>query len=243
VYESRFVVVRVRGIPIGVSWSWLLIAGFLTWWLTNQLLPQRYPGLSTGTYLAMAAASALLFFVSIVLHELGHAFRALKEGMKIEGITLWLFGGVARFLGMFPSAGAELRIAVAGPLVSVALAVLFWLLVTAGQPLGLPVPVRGVLEYLAAINVLVVIFNLVPVPPLDGSKVLFSFMSPRQVVQYRPVLEQYGFILLLPTAALTDSERLRRTILVSLLWCVQATQSFGWRYPVEQRIHHRVEIV
>ncbi|MCW3035255.1 MAG: srebp protease/cbs domain, partial [Actinobacteria bacterium] len=76
-YESRFVVVRARGIPIGVSWSWLLIAGFLTWWLTNQLFPQRYPGLSTGTYLAMAAASALLFFVSIVLHELGHAFRAL----------------------------------------------------------------------------------------------------------------------------------------------------------------------
>jgi PDZ domain-containing secreted protein/Zn-dependent protease len=180
VYESRFVVVRVRGIPIGVSWSWLLIAGFLTWWLTNQLFPQRYPGLSTGTYLAMAAASALMFFVSIVLHELGHAFRALKEGMKIEGITLWLFGGVARFLGMFPSAGAELRIAVAGPLVSVALAVLFGLLVTAGQPLGLPVPVRGVLEYLAAINVLVVIFNLVPALPLDGGRILRSLLWKRR---------------------------------------------------------------
>ena len=179
-YESRFVVVRARGIPIGVSWSWLLIAGFLTWWLTNQLFPQRYPGLSTGTYLAMAAASALMFFVSIVLHELGHAFRALKEGMKIEGITLWLFGGVARFLGMFPSAGAELRIAVAGPLVSVALAVLFGLLVTAGQPLGLPVPVRGVLEYLAAINVLVVIFNLVPALPLDGGRILRSLLWKRR---------------------------------------------------------------
>ncbi|HMC04011.1 MAG TPA: site-2 protease family protein, partial [Actinomycetota bacterium] len=179
-YESRFVVVRVRGIPIGVSWSWLLIAGFLTWWLANQLFPQQYPRLAAGTYVAMAAASALMFFVSIVLHELGHAFRALREGMKIEGITLWLFGGVARFLGMFPSAGAELRIAVAGPLVSVALAAVFWLLGTVGHPLEFPVPVRGVLEYLAAINVLVVVFNLVPALPLDGGRILRSLIWKRR---------------------------------------------------------------
>ena len=200
-YESRFVVVRVRGIPIGVSWSWLLVAGFLTWWLTNQLFPQRYPGLSTGTYLGMAAASALMFFVSIVLHELGHAFRALKEGMKIEGITLWLFGGVARFLGMFPSAGAELRIAVAGPFVSVGLAVLFWVLVTAGHPLGLPVPVRGVLEYLAAINILVVVFNLVPALPLDGGRILRSLLWRRRgdfpsATRTAAILGQaFGFVL------------------------------------------------
>ena len=179
-YESRFTVVRVRGIPIGVSWSWLAIAGFLTWWLTTQLFPQRYAGLTTGTYLGMAAVSALMFFVSIVLHELGHAFRALKEGMKIEGITLWLFGGVARFLGMFPSAGAELRIAVAGPLVSVALAVVFGVFATVAHRLGLPVPVRGVVEYLAAINILVVAFNLVPALPLDGGRILRALLWKRR---------------------------------------------------------------
>src|SRR5260370_16583227 len=102
----------------------------------------------------MAAASALMFFVSIVLHELGHAFRALKEGMKIEGITLWLFGGVARFLGMFPSAGAELRIAVPGPLVSVALAVAFAVLSTLPQPLGLPLPLHRPLESPPPIHIL-----------------------------------------------------------------------------------------
>jgi len=180
VHESRFVVVRVRGIPIGVSWSWLLVAGFLTWWLATQLFPQQYPGMTTGTYLGMAVASALMFFVSIVLHELGHAFRALREGVRIEGITLWLLGGVARFLGMFPSAGAELRIAVAGPLVSVALATLFWLLGAVGHPLGLPVALRGVLEYLAAINVLVVVFNLVPALPLDGGRILRSLIWRRR---------------------------------------------------------------
>lgn len=179
-YESRFTVVRVRGIPIGVSWSWLLIAGFLTWWLTTQLFPQRYPGLTTGTYTAMAAVSALMFFTSIVAHELGHAFRALKEGMRIEGITLWLFGGVARFLGMFPSAGAELRIAIAGPLVSVGLAVVFGGVAGAGRPLGLPVQVQGVMEYLAAINILVVVFNLVPALPLDGGRMLRALLWKRR---------------------------------------------------------------
>src|SRR5260370_14623700 len=128
----------------------------------------------------MAAASALMFFVSIVLHELGHAFRALREGVKIEGISLWLLGGVARFLGMFPSAGAELRIAVAGPLVSVALAVLFCFLGAVGHPLGMAVPLRGVLEYLAAINVLVVVFNLVPALPLDGGRILRSLLWRRR---------------------------------------------------------------
>jgi PDZ domain-containing secreted protein/Zn-dependent protease len=180
VYESRFTVVRIRGIPIGVSWSWLVVAGFLTWWLTAQLFPQRYPGLTTGTYVAMAAVSALMFFISIVLHELGHAFRALKEGMKIEGITLWLFGGVARFLGMFPSAGAELRIAVAGPLVSVALAVVFGVLATVAHPLGLPVPVEGVVQYLTAINILVVLFNLVPALTLDGGRILRALLWKRR---------------------------------------------------------------
>jgi len=180
VHESRLTLLRVRGIPIGVGWSWLPIAAFLTWWLSTQVFPRGYEHLSSSTYLAMALASALLFFVSIVLHELGHAFRALKEGMRIEGITLWLLGGVARFLGMFPSAGAELRIAVAGPLVSVGLAVAFGALSVLSRPLGVPVPVRGVLDYLAAINGLVVLFNLLPALPLDGGRILRAIMWKRR---------------------------------------------------------------
>ncbi len=179
-HESRLTLLRVRGIPIGVGWSWLPIAAFLTWWLSTQVFPRGYEHLSSSTYLAMALASALLFFVSIVLHELGHAFRALKEGMRIEGITLWLLGGVARFLGMFPSAGAELRIAVAGPLVSVGLAVAFGALSVLSRPLGVPVPVRGVLDYLAAINGLVVLFNLLPALPLDGGRILRAIMWKRR---------------------------------------------------------------
>ena len=84
---------------------------------------------------AMAVVAAFLFFLSLLLHELGHALQAKREGMQIDGITLWLFGGVARFKGMFPSAGAELRIAVAGPLVSLLLGGLF-VAVAAGGGLG-----------------------------------------------------------------------------------------------------------
>src|SRR5947207_1525452 len=209
VYESRFVVVRVRGIPIGVSWSWLLIAGFLTWWLANQLFPQQYPRLAAGTYVAMAAASALMFFVSIVLHELGHAFRALREGMKIEGITLWLFGGVARFLGMFPSAGAELRIAVAGPLVSVALAAVFWLLGTVGHPLEFPVPVRGVLEYLAAINVLVV----APATTIDDLLARAAALaSPLPAYPVADQGELVGLISLRRVGSIPPGDRASRTV-------------------------------
>lgn len=179
-HRSRLTLFRVRGIPVGVGWSWLPIAAFLTWWLSSQVFPQAFGDLGSATYLAMAVVAALLFFASIVLHELGHAFRALNEGMRIEGITLWLLGGVAQFLGTFPSAAAELRIAVAGPLVSVGLAVGFWLLAAVARPLGAPVPVRGVVEYLSVINGLVVIFNLVPALPLDGGRILRAWLWRRR---------------------------------------------------------------
>ena len=98
----------------------------------------------------MGLVAGVLFFGSILLHELGHAMQAVKEGMEIEGITLWLFGGVARFRGMFPSAGSEFRIAIAGPLVSAAIAGVFgaltligsWIELGAGAPGGRRLPLE-----------------------------------------------------------------------------------------------------
>ena len=112
------------------------------WSLADAVFPDANPGLSDGTYALMGTAAALLLFVSLALHELGHAVQARREGMPIEGITLWLLGGVARFRGAFPSAGAELRIAMAGPVVSLALGVV---LLTAALALPLPAAVDGVL--------------------------------------------------------------------------------------------------
>ncbi len=178
--ESSFTVLRVRGIPIGAHWSWLLVAGLVVWSLSQSLFPASYPGLSEATYLAMGVVAGLLFFAAILAHELGHAFAALREGMEIDGITLWLFGGVARFRGMFASPGAEFRIAIAGPLVSVVIAVLFYALGSIEGSSDAARAAEGVADYLARINAILVGFNLVPALPLDGGRVLRSWLWKRQ---------------------------------------------------------------
>ena len=162
---------RVAGVQIGLNWSWLLVFLLVTWSLGAAVFPERNPGLSTATYGAMAGVAAVLFFACLLLHELGHAVRARAEGMELEGITLWLFGGVARFKGMFPSAGAEFRIAIAGPLVSLALGVA---LIAFGILVPLPAAIDGVVTWLGQINLILLAFNMLPALPLDGGRVLRS---------------------------------------------------------------------
>ena len=159
---------RIAGVEIGINWSWLVIFVLITWTLAAGVFPEQNPDLSDGTHLAMAIVAAVLFFVSILLHELGHAVQARREGMEIEGITLWLFGGVAKFTGMFPSAGAEFRIAVAGPVVTLVIAVACMGLVA----VGLPEAADGVAAWLGFTNVALLVFNLLPALPLDGGRML-----------------------------------------------------------------------
>jgi Zn-dependent protease len=162
---------RVAGIRIGVNWSWLVVFGLIVWTLYAGIFPETNPGLGDRTYAVMAVLAAVLFFLSLLLHELGHAIQARRDGMEIDGITLWLFGGVARFKGMFPTAGAEFRVAIAGPLVSLALGVAFTSAALVG---GLPSSVDGTLVWLGRINLVLLLFNLLPALPLDGGRVLRS---------------------------------------------------------------------
>jgi Zn-dependent protease len=159
---------RFGGVEVRLNWSWLVIFALIVWTLADGVFPSQNPGLSRETHYAMAVAAAVLFFASLLLHELGHAWQARREGMEIDAITLWLFGGVAQFKGMFPSAGAEFRVAIAGPLVSLGLGVLFVLLALA----GLPSAVDGVAAWLGYINLALLVFNLIPALPLDGGRVL-----------------------------------------------------------------------
>jgi Zn-dependent protease/predicted transcriptional regulator len=162
---------RIFGIRIGINWSWLVVFALIAWTLAAGIFPETNPGLSDGTYLGMALVAAVLFFTSLLLHELGHALQARREGMEIDGITLWLFGGVAKFKGMFRSAAAEFRIAIAGPLVSLALGVLFsvgaWAVSTAEA-------IDAVAAWLGYINLMLLAFNMLPALPLDGGRVLRS---------------------------------------------------------------------
>ena len=169
---SSFNLGSIRGIRIGMNWSLLVIFAVIVWTLSRGIFPAQNPGLSDGTYVGMAAAAATLFFASILAHELGHAFVAQREGMEIEGITLWLFGGVARFRGEFPSAGAELRIAIAGPAVSLVVGLgsvgVAWA--------GLPDAIDGVASWLGYINLMLLAFNLLPALPLDGGRILRAIL-------------------------------------------------------------------
>lgn len=166
---SSITIARIRGIDIGINWSWLAIVGLIGWSLAASVFPELTPGRSDATYIAMAVVATLLFFTSLLLHELGHAIQAQREGMKIEGITLWIFGGVAKFSGMFPSAETELRVAVAGPAVTFAIGLL-----TLGiyEIPGLPAAVDGVVQWLSIVNFALLIFNMLPAFPMDGGRVL-----------------------------------------------------------------------
>jgi Zn-dependent protease/predicted transcriptional regulator len=164
---------RIAGVRIGLNWSWLAIFALIVWSLASSYFPSRYPFLTGAAHFWMAVAAAILFFGSLLLHELGHAMQARREGMQIDGITLWLFGGVARFKGMFPTAGAEFRIAIAGPLVTVGLTGAFTVLaalVPSSQAL------HGVFAWVGYVNLLLLVFNLIPALPLDGGRVLRSIL-------------------------------------------------------------------
>ena len=170
------VVFRIKGVPVKVGWSWLVIFVLVFWSLATVLFPASYPDLSGAAYLVMAAFATVLFFVSILVHELSHTLRSLREGVPVRDITLWLFGGVSRADEPLPGPGAEFRVVAAGPLASAVLAVLFLAVAEVGRALGLPGAVVGVPDYLARINGLLLAFNLVPALPLDGGRLLHALL-------------------------------------------------------------------
>jgi Zn-dependent protease len=159
---------RILGIPIGLDYSWFLIFVLLTWLLAGSYYPAEFKDWSPLLYWFMGAATALMLFGSVVLHELGHSVVALRFKVPVRSITLFIFGGVAQIGAEPPSAKAEFLIAIAGPIVSLALAVVFTVLKPAVAPIE---PLWGLVKYLAYINFALVLFNLIPGFPLDGGRV------------------------------------------------------------------------
>ena len=160
---------KIVGIPIRVHSSWFLVLTLVTWSLAGGYFPQEYPGWATVTYWLVGLITAILFFASVLFHELGHSMVALCQGVPVRSITLFIFGGVAQIGGEPPTAGAELRIALAGPLTSLGLAGIFGLLklgIVSNSALA------AVVAYLGRINLMLALFNLTPGFPLDGGRVL-----------------------------------------------------------------------
>lgn len=165
--QSSIPLGRIAGIPVSANWSLVPLLALLVWQLAAVVFPATNPGLGSGTYLAMGTIAALVFAVSILAHEFGHAVQARREGMTIHSITLWLFGGVARFEGFFPSGAAEIRVALAGPAVSI---VLGGALFGVAQISAIPDAPSTVIWWLAMINLILGVFNMLPALPLDGGR-------------------------------------------------------------------------
>ncbi|MFB7224720.1 site-2 protease family protein [Streptomyces sp. NPDC056227] len=174
--RATFVLVRIAGVRVGVQWSVLLIFGIIALGLSQGRLPETHPGRSWAVYWAAGLCTAVVFFASLLAHELAHAVVARRNGVEVDDIVLWLLGGVARLKGEASSPGAELRIAGVGPLVSLLLGALFtlgaWLLHLASVS-GIVVEM---VAWMAGINVLLAVFNAVPAAPLDGGRLLRAFL-------------------------------------------------------------------
>jgi Zn-dependent protease len=167
---------RIAGVRVGLHWSVLVIFGLVAWGLATGFFPPNYPGRSSAAYAAAGLVAALLFLLSLLAHEGAHAVVARRNHLGVEGITLWLFGGVSRLQGMAATAGADFRIAAAGPLTSLVLAVVFGGAASgADAAVGNTLPV-GVLVWLAIANLALAIFNALPAAPLDGGRLLRAFL-------------------------------------------------------------------
>lgn len=159
---------RIIGIPVELDYSWFIIFALITWSLAISYYPMEFPHWATSLYWIMGAITAVMLFVSVLLHELGHSIIAMRYKIPVRKITLFIFGGVAQISSEPPSAKSEFWIAIAGPVVSFALALFFHLL----QPIFAGAePIFALAKYLAYINAMLAIFNLIPGFPLDGGRV------------------------------------------------------------------------
>ncbi|MCH0538925.1 site-2 protease family protein [Streptomyces sp. MUM 203J] len=174
--RASFTLGRIAGVRVGVHWSVLFIFVLIVWGLSQGRFPEVHPGHPVLLYWLTGLVTAVVFFLSLLAHELAHAVVARRNGVDVDDIVLWLLGGAARMRSEAPSPSVELRIAGVGPLVSLLLGGVFtlaaWLLILLSAP-GLVV--EGIV-WLAAINILLAVFNAVPAAPLDGGRLLRALL-------------------------------------------------------------------
>ncbi len=170
-------VARIGGVEIKVHWSWAIIMLMVTFELAVGYFPMHVPGAADATYWVLGLVTALLLFVSVLLHELSHSFMAQRRGLRVRDITLFIFGGAASIESEPERPGDEFAIAIVGPLTSFVLAALFFGVGQVVSPVGqVGASVVAVMHDLAYINLLLGAFNMIPGFPLDGGRVLRSII-------------------------------------------------------------------
>ena len=172
----RIKLLKLFGFEVRIDLSWIIIAALVTWSLAVGFFPFRYKDLSVQTYWVMGVVGAIGFFLSIIFHEMFHSLVARKLGIPMKGITLFIFGGVSEMGEEPPNAKAEFLVAMVGPLSSIAIALACYGIHILGIRGGWPVPINGVVQYLAYMNSLLAAFNLLPAFPLDGGRMLRAIL-------------------------------------------------------------------
>ena len=178
-FTRSFPLFSIFGFRISIDLSWFILAALIVWSLATDLFPQNPPDRSTQVYYIMGTVAALGMFASIVFHELAHSLVARIYGIKIAGITLFIFGGVAELEDEPPTPKSEFLVAIAGPISSVVLGGALYLLATLLETSS-PPEVLAVLSYLTVINIVLAVFNLIPAFPLDGGRMLRAALWWRQ---------------------------------------------------------------
>lgn len=169
--NSTFRVARIAGVDVNLHATWLIAFFLITWTLSAGYFPQQYPGWGNPTYFVAGITASLSLFVCVLIHEFAHSLVAIAKGLPVHGITLFVFGGVSAIETEADEAHNEFIIAIVGPLASLVLAGLAWLVTTFAADGTL---LDAIAHYLVFINVVLAVFNLVPGFPLDGGRVLRS---------------------------------------------------------------------
>jgi Zn-dependent protease/CBS domain-containing protein len=167
---------RFFGFEVRLDYSWFVVFLLVLWTFAQSEFPRRTPGLSVGTYFTMALIGASLFFASVLLHELAHSAVARARGIQVEGITLFIFGGMARIRSEATNPKDEFLITIVGPLSSALIGGVLLVFARVGDSLGLHRAFVDVAEYLAILNFILAVFNLIPGFPLDGGRLLRSLV-------------------------------------------------------------------
>ncbi len=179
-FRTRITLFRIAGIAVRVDASWIVLLALVTWSLGGNYFPDEYPGLPASLYWTMGFIGALGLFASVLFHELSHAVVARRNGVPMNGITLFIFGGVAEMEEEPQQARSELLIALAGPLATVFLILVLNPLASLMRNQHAPVPATAIVSYLAMVNLVLLIFNVIPAFPLDGGRVLRAILWKRK---------------------------------------------------------------
>jgi Zn-dependent protease len=173
---NGFRIGSIFGFEIRIDLSWFIILFLIIWSFSVAVFPQALPGLTTTTYLIMGVSGAIIFFVSLLAHELSHSLVAKAKGIEVESITLFVFGGMARTKSEATTPGDEFQIAGVGPLSSFIIAALLWGSARVWTTAGGGQEVAIVLDYLGFLNLVLAVFNMLPGFPLDGGRVFRSIV-------------------------------------------------------------------